>query len=238
MDYLVTVNPYFKNELVKYGIDKNKIHYIPNFVSENDFYRMTQPEIDVTKRHYDIDLDKFVVLGVGQIQKRKGVLDFIEVAKLNPDIQFVWAGGFSFGLITDGYDELSKVMKNPPSNVTFLGIVDRHQMNAIYNMSDVLFMPSYNELFPMAILEAMSCGKPLLLRDIDVYKGILYGYYKKGSSVSEFSTIIRSLSTDSLYYREAMSQSFSGSKFYSRNHILKQWEDFYNKVYHESIENK
>ncbi|WP_367301730.1 hypothetical protein [Listeria fleischmannii] len=60
------------------------------------------------RKKYQIPLDKFVVLGVGQVQHRKGVLDFIEVAKSLPDIQFVWAGGFSFGKITSGYEELKK----------------------------------------------------------------------------------------------------------------------------------
>lgn len=48
------------------------------------------------------------MLGAGQVQTRKGVLDFVDVAKKSPDVQFVWAGGFSFGRITDGYEELKK----------------------------------------------------------------------------------------------------------------------------------
>lgn len=46
----------------------------------------------------NIGKDKFVVLGVGQIQHRKGVLDFVEVAKEFPELQFVWAGGLLFEL--------------------------------------------------------------------------------------------------------------------------------------------
>lgn len=49
------------------------------------------------------------MIGIGQVQHRKGVLDFIEVAKKLPDVQFVWAGGFSFGKITSGYEELKKI---------------------------------------------------------------------------------------------------------------------------------
>ena len=56
------------------------------------------------------------VLGAGQVQTRKGVLDFVNVAKQMPDVQFVWAGGFSFGRITDGYEELKKLQENPPEN--------------------------------------------------------------------------------------------------------------------------
>lgn len=38
MDYLVTVNPYFIGELEKYGIPREKVTYIPNFVSAEQFY--------------------------------------------------------------------------------------------------------------------------------------------------------------------------------------------------------
>ena len=60
-------------------------------------------------------------------------------------MKFIWAGGFSFGKITAGYDEIKKLIDNPPKNMTFLGIIDRSKMNALYNLSDVLFLPSFQE---------------------------------------------------------------------------------------------
>ncbi|GAY74374.1 glycosyltransferase LafB [Lentilactobacillus kosonis] len=60
------------------------------------------------RQKYGYDLNKFTVLGSGQIQTRKGVLDFVKLANQNPDVQFIWTGGFSFGKITEGYAELEK----------------------------------------------------------------------------------------------------------------------------------
>ena len=65
-------------------------------------------EIKDIRKKYGINVDDFVVLGAGQVQNRKGVLDFAEVARKLPDITFIWAGGFSFGAITDGHNELKK----------------------------------------------------------------------------------------------------------------------------------
>lgn len=235
MDYLVTVNPYFIDRLAAYGIDKSKIFYIPNFVSEEKFYPMEQNEVNDIRRKYQIDEKSFVVLGVGQVQTRKGVLDFVEIAKKMPDVQFVWAGGFSFGKITDGYEELKKIVDNPPSNVKFIGIVDREDMNSVYNMSDLLFMPSYNELFPMSILETMNCAKPMLLRDIDIYKNILWDYYLRGKNNEEFIKIIESIKRKDEAYETARELSKKGAKFYSRDYVLKQWQEFYDKVYDEKV---
>lgn len=63
------------------------------------------------------------MLGVGQIQKRKGIDDFVQLAIDNPEIQFVWAGGFSFGQITDGYDKYKQIYENPPVNLYFLALL-------------------------------------------------------------------------------------------------------------------
>lgn len=235
-DHVVVVNPIFKKELVRYGIEEDKIHYIPNYVSKEKFHKLSEKQINNLKRKYSIDKNKFVVLGVGQVQTRKGVLDFVKTAEKLPDVEFVWCGGFSFGCITDGYEELKKVYDNPPKNVKFLGIIPRDEMNNMYNISDVLFMPSYNELFPMAILEAINSSKPLLLRDLDLYEDILFNKYIKGKNIKEFVSAIKKLSTDSKYYKEQSKLSNEISLYYSKEHVLQMWIDFYTKIYEERVE--
>lgn len=225
MDYLVTVNPYFEEKLIAYGIDPYRITSIPNYVSCDDFHSLDEKEIADIRKKYDLK-DQFTVLGVGQVQTRKGVLDFIDTARKNPNKQFIWAGGFSFGSITDGYKELKEIVENPPNNVKFLGIVDRSEMNQIYNASDIFFMPSYNELFPMAILEAMSVGIPVLLRDLDIYKGILNGYYIAGNGNS-FTRTINELAYDKYKYIIASGRSKKGSQFYSKENIQEMWRTYY-----------
>lgn len=238
MDYLVVVNPYFIDVLKKYKIEEQKITYIPNFVSEENFYKYEDTEVKKIKQKLGISLEKFVVLGVGQVQHRKGILDFIEVAKKLPQVQFIWAGGFSFGKITDGYKELKKVMENPPKNVRFLGIIDRKEMNDIYNIADVMFLPSYNELFPMTILESMALKIPILLRDLDIYHSILFNYYLKGKDVAEFSKCINELKKKGKYYEEWREKSWKCHQFYSKDHVLNMWKKFYDKIYYEKNKRK
>lgn len=235
VNHLVVVNPLFKEKLMEYNIPGDKITFIPNYVSHEGFFAQDDKTIIETKKRLGIDENKFVVLGVGQVQNRKGVLDFVEVAKKKPEVQFIWAGGFSFGNITDGYQELKKVVASPPSNVKFLGIIDRENMNDIYNISDLLFLPSYNELFPMAILEAMNLKLPLLLRDIDVYPGILFDYYAKGSNNEEFAERIQSISEDKAIYKHWSDKSWQGNMYYSKEHISRLWNQFYKRIYSERL---
>ncbi len=230
MDLLVTVNPWFIDKLAEYGINPKKVTYIPNYVSDKQFHPLQETSIPALRKSYGLDPDKFTVLGVGQLQIRKGVLDFVEIAKQMPDVQFVWAGGFSFGPITDGYEEIKKVKENPPKNVKFLGIIDREKMNEVYNLCDVMFLPSYNELFPMTVLESMNCNKPMLLRDLDLYENILFDFYLKGNSNEEFIEILTNLSTDQAYKENAIQMSQKGKAFYSRENVARMWDKFYKRA--------
>ena len=232
-DHLVVVNPIFIKDLEKYNIKREKITYIPNYVSKDNFYKKSKKEKDTIRSELGISKNSFVVLGVGQIQTRKGVLDFVSVAKSLPDITFVWCGGFSFGKITDGYDELKQIYENPPSNLKFLGIVPRDKMNDMFNMADLLFMPSYNELFPMAILEAVNLGIPLLLRDLDLYEDILFKKYLSGNNNDEFVLCIKKLSSDLKFYQKYSKLSDEISDYYSKENILKIWIKFYQDILKE-----
>ncbi|EPC4981027.1 glycosyltransferase family 4 protein [Listeria innocua] len=227
MDEIVVVNPSFIPKLTAYDIPEEKIHYIPNFVSKKTFFLISTAEKKLAREKYGIPADKFTVIGIGQVQHRKGVLDFIEVAKQLPHIQFVWAGGFSFGKITSGYEELKKIYDNPPANVKFIGIIDRSEMNACINMADLFFMPSYNELFPMAILEAMSADVPILLRNLELYEEILTGYYVKEVDNPGFIRAIERLEHDTDYYNEMLQAAKEGATYYSEDRLAKIWFAFY-----------
>ena len=237
-DYLIVVNPIFMNELEKYGIQREKMIYIPNYVSKEQFYEKPKSERATIRAKYNIKENDFVVIGVGQVQTRKGVLDFVEVAKQLPEVKFVWCGGFSFGKITDGYEELKKVVENPPANVQFPGIIPRSEMNDIYNMADVLFMPSYNELFPMAILEAVNLHRPMVLRNLDLYEDILFHKYQMADDNAGFARLIAQLQQDTSFYEACAKDSAYISEFYSKENVLRIWKDFYMRVYEEQQKKK
>ena len=238
MDYLVTVNPAFIDKLQDYGIPREKVTYIPNVVSEKNFYPLGKEEKQKTRRKYGIQPEAFTIFCAGQRQKRKGVFDFLEVAERMPECQFVWAGGFSFGKISEGYEEIKARMESLPDNVKFLGLVDRNEMNQIYNMADVMFLPSYEELFPMTILEAMNCGLPILVRNLEIYQPILFDYVLRGKDQEEFIRILQKLKEDPLFYRESAGLAFTGHKFYSREHVGKMWKGFYEEVFQAERERK
>ncbi|NVH29752.1 glycosyltransferase family 4 protein [Lactobacillus delbrueckii subsp. bulgaricus] len=231
MDQIVVVNPIFIDKLTEYGLDRNKIRYIPNFVAKSEFYEQTQAKKNATRQELGIPQDKFVVFGDGQVQARKGVDDFAKLAEANPDYQFIWAGGFSFGKITDGYDHFKQLVENPPKNLTFTGIIDREKLVDYLNMADLFLLPSFDELFPMSVLEAFSCGTPVLLRDLDLYRAIIDGYYLAGKDSAEMNEQLRFAATHPEVLARQQEFSRKASQQYSEDHLAEIWRDFYQEQY-------
>lgn len=237
MEYLVTVNPYFIGRLEHYGVNRDKVTYIPNYVSSEQFHPVSPEEKAALREKYGIPKDGFVAVCAGQLQVRKGFFDFVKIAEQMPDVTFAWAGGFSFGAITDGYKEINKIMENPPKNLKLLGMIDREKMNEIYNIGDVMFLPSFEELFPMTILEAMCAHTPILLRNLEIYNDILFDFYSKAEDVDGFIAELDRLRSDKEYYAQCVENSRRGNEFYSKEHVTKMWDEFYSRVL-ASIEKK
>lgn len=227
---LVTVNPDYVDRLIELGFDKNRITYIPNYVSKENFYPLSIEEKEVIRERLNIPKDKFVVLSCGQTQPRKGIYDFIELAKSLPEVQFLWAGGFTFGRITDDYKKIKEIIDNPPSNVRFLGMVKRNELNQIYNISNVFLSQSYDELFPMTILESSCVNLPIVVRDLKLYDSILFDKVLKCNNNEEFkNTLIQIKNNDSIK-SDMINKSMELSNMYSKEKVYQIWLDFYKSL--------
>lgn len=227
MDTLVVVNPNFIPRLAEYGIDPKKVTYIPNFVSRQTFYPETAANKAILRTKYGIKQDDFVVFGAGQVQDRKGVDDFIALAKRNPDMRFIWAGGFSFGMITNGYDHLKSAVANAPENLTFTGIVPREEMVDYYNIADCFLLPSFEELFPMAVLEAFSTETPVMVRALDLYDTIIEPYAMEASDVHAMNQMLHELRDHPEMQQAYTEKSKAAAQEYSQARLARVWERFY-----------
>ena len=234
MDRLVTVNPCFIPKLAAYGIDPQKISFIPNYVSGSVFSTVDRQQVKELRSSWGLDPERFTVVCAGQLQTRKGVFEYEKLAEQLPQMQFVWAGDFAFGNMSDGYKDIEKLLKEHPQNLHFTGLVERDKMSQVYQMGDVMLLPSFDELFPMTVLEAMSCHVPILLRDLDLYPVILDGYYLKAQDNTGFAEELNKLSQQPQYYEQAVQMSRKGNDFYSEEHVLSMWRDFYHGLLGES----
>lgn len=235
-EHLVTVNPWFITALSeRYGFDPDTITFIPNFVSEKQFFRIERrDDVEARRRDWGAEPGQTVIMCAGQLQTRKGFFDLLEVARAMPDALFVWAGDFSFGRITSGYDKIKEARDNLPPNVKLIGLVPREDMNECFNAADIFFLPSYEELFPMTILEAMAAGTPIVVRDLHYYDGVLFDFatrIKAGrGEIDGFVAALTELASDPSAYAAGVENARRGAERYSRESVADQWRTFYTSL--------
>jgi len=123
--------------LIPYGIDTDK--FKPPSPSEKAAARKMLGLPEVAQ----------VVLFAGRLVEKKGVNLFLEVSRQ--------MSGYHFLMVGDG-----PLRPEHAENVTWIPFIPPEEMAAIYQAADVFFLPSHSEGFPLAILEAMASGLPVV----------------------------------------------------------------------------
>lgn len=230
---VIAVSPVVKTELEKIGV-KTEINVLCNSVDRNKFTEDANLRKNFREK-YKIPQNAFVASCVGQIQPRKGVVDFIEAAKMTPDVYFVWVGGRPYGKLTEDYENMTKICDTAPSNVVFTDAIEFEEMPAAYAASDVYFMPSYQENFAFATIEASAVKLPLVMRDNVEYPSSLLTHYLKAKDAAGFAELIQKLKKDETFLKKWQKESDILASKYEINAYMKQLIQHYSKVASENI---
>lgn len=166
-DAVVAVSEDTKDHLVAMGV-KMPIAVIHNTI-DTSRYTNSPERKKKARKSLGIKDDAWVVVGAGQVQPRKRIDSFIEVALALPDTQFVWVGGMPFGKMAAEHGAMEQLMALAPPNVMFTGIIPFEKMCEYYRAADVFFLPSAQETFGLVVVEAAAAGLPVVLRNIPDY---------------------------------------------------------------------
>lgn len=192
---IVTPTPYSKSLIESYNGVHAKIFPISNGI-DLELYHMNHTtndsELADFKKEFNIGKDQKFICCIGLCFVRKGLLDFVEVARQFPDIKFIWFGEH-FKVISS--HPIKKAIKHAPKNVIFPGYVDFKYIKVAMAYSSLFFFPSYEENEGIVVLEALASKLPLLIRDIPVFKDWLTDKVncRKGKSNEEFVEIIKEM---------------------------------------------
>lgn len=230
---LIVVNQQMIPDLIKMGCKEDRLHVVPNSISTKRFFKQPKAKRDAFRKKLGFTDKDFVLISTGQVQERKGVDEWLEVAKqfedTHPNLKFMWVGGFSFK-ISAGRKKFQKIMDNPPKNVIFAGMVDREEINDYYNASDALFFPSRDETFGMSIIEAMAVGLPTILNDLEPYKLTFTGKYLVANNTEGYVENIKKVLNKEEWNKWSKKSTECVSK-YTEDAALKHWETLLMSVY-------
>lgn len=105
-----------------------------------------------TKSKMGIQLGQKVILGVASVwHKRKGLDDFIQLAKALPEHKVVLVG------LTE-----KQVKELPQGMVGVTRTENTRELAELYSMADVFVNPTYADNFPTTNIEALACGTPVV----------------------------------------------------------------------------
>ena len=186
-DVVLTPTEYSRRLLESYGL-KKPVYSISNGV-DTSFFRPDPSLRPVFRKRYGIQEGQKAVVSVGHMIARKGLPEFLDLARKLPDARFLWFGWTDPRLVPQ---EIREALDNAPSNVSFPGYVDRERLREAYCGADAFAFLSREETEGIVVLEALACGVPALLRDIPVYDGWLShgrNVYKARSAEDFYQTL-------------------------------------------------
>ena len=185
---IVGVSRYDENNLRAEGISRN-VTTVRNGIYKPDSSAVER--LDVFGRYAKN------VLCIARMQPPKDPVLFIETARLLPQYGFIWIGN------QESVEHLGDI----PSNCHFLG--NMVNAGAYCAQADIFMLPSNYEGLPMVIIEAMSCGKPVVASDVggvsEIVRNDINGYTLPNNAELFAQKIEAILSNNDLY--ERMSKS-------------------------------
>lgn len=223
-DLVLCPSNYTKNLLKhRYGI-KN-IRSISNGVDIKKF-KFNKKEREKYRKKYK--LNGTVIFSVGHVMPKKGIFTFARVAKKLKNTTFVWFGKIYSKLITP--PSAINLIENSPKNLIFTDYVEN--IRAAYAAGDIFFFPSFNENQGIVVLEAAAMKRPMLLRDIPVFRKWQEGVHcLKARRVDEFVKKLKILLTNDELRNEMVKNAYNEvKKKHSIESVGKQLKKIYLEV--------
>jgi 1,2-diacylglycerol-3-alpha-glucose alpha-1,2-galactosyltransferase len=206
-DAVLAVSTEVQEQLTAMGVSK-PVYLVPNTIEINNFAVSSGEKASIRKR-LGIGDDQFVVMGCGQVQPRKRVDSFIDVARQLPDTAFIWVGGMPFKAAAADAGHMKELMRRKPANVTFTGSILRERVIEYYKASDVFFLPSAQETFGLVVVEAAAAGLPIVLRDLQQYRETFIDGYAMAETNDDFVEMISRLRRDRDFYSRMKGSAYT-----------------------------
>lgn len=196
-DKFIVLSSHVKSTLVKWG-------YKGEIIEETTLYdkRLTKNvcKHSILAKYYDINkLREFNILFLSRMEVEKGIYDLLEAYKelltelsLNIKLNLTYCGD---GKELDSFINACNALEF--EGVSIEGFVEGNEKQLAFVNSHLFVLPSYTEGMPLAVLEAMGFGLPVLVTPVgglkDIIKSGQNGYFIKIKSPEDIKSKILSL---------------------------------------------
>ncbi len=161
-DYIITPTPYAKKLLSSYGI-KKPIEVVSNGI---DLSLFDTKKTNCFRQKFNYTKQDKIILGIGLYLERKGILDFVELAKRMPEYKFIW---FGYSPLSLSPKKIKDAVNTKLSNLLFAGYQEPEMVKAALSECDLYLFPTLEETEGIPIIEACAMKCDSLIRDIPVF---------------------------------------------------------------------
>ncbi|MBN1982433.1 MAG: glycosyltransferase [Chitinivibrionales bacterium] len=197
------------------------IYNAPSFVMKRDGAVRRKPSGDIVKmvcigNLYPVKGHVYAIRAVHQLKTRLGISVGLDI----------------FGRDSDGYQQ---VLQNL---IDSLGASDYIRLCGVtlqpeeeLHRHDIFLMPSLSEGFGMAVVEAMSCGVPVVASNIPAHQEILdpdqYGIVVEIKDSGTFAAVLHTLIMDNRLYEKLSRNGLQRSQMFSLNAMVTGYQAVY-----------
>jgi len=215
------------------SVDKKNVHVVYPAFDSAKFKRVEDHQyISKIMNKYNI-FQKPFLLSLCTLEPRKNLINTIKAFLLfkkelpEIDVNLVIAGGKGWK-----YRELFKDKSLKSSDIIFTGFIDEKDLSAVYTAAIALSYVSFYEGFGLPLLEAMSCGTPVIygnnssMPEVAGGAGLPADPYNIDDIKEKFKKIV----TNEKLREELSAKALANSKNYSMGLFNKNIIDVYEKI--------
>jgi glycosyltransferase involved in cell wall biosynthesis len=235
-DLLLAISDQSKDEAITFfDIDPTKIHSISS-ACDGRFSRTNYSLDNANDFYSSFNIKKRYLLYVGASDPRKNIYGLLYAYSLLENSiknshQLIIAGDIPEFHIVDFLKKANEL----PINTDDLIIINRpsdEELIMLYNLSELFVFPSFHEGFGLTVLEAMSCGCPVIASNIPSMSNLLkndnllFNPAKPDDIADKIQFLLKN-KTDLLKAKE---HCFERSKAYSWENVTKLTISFLNNL--------
>lgn len=189
-DVIITPTPYAKTILEKYNLNKNIIP-ISNGI-DTTYFKKDEELGELFRKTYNYKKTDKIIMGIGLYLERKGILDFVELAKRMPEYKFIWFGYLDLKLVPG---KIREAVNTKLPNLLFAGYVEPEMIKGAMSGASLYIFPTLEETEGIPILEACACKQNAIIRDIPVFNTWLEDGINvyKAKDIDEFEIKIKKI---------------------------------------------
>lgn len=232
-DHIIAVSESTRRDVVRLlGVPEHMITVIYE-APRRFFHRI--PDVDLRARlQKRFKLERDFVLFVGTIEPRKNIPGLLSafqqlIDHYHPDVDLVLAG--APGWLTDEVYALVGRL-GLTGRVRFLGRVSDEELVWLYNIAQVLVLPSFYEGFGLPPLEAMACGTPVIAANVSSLPEVVgdAGILVDPTATDELTVAIWRALNDQALREELVAKGYRRAACFSWERAARETLELYRRV--------